>query len=254
MDPKMLELNSPRLNSVRIISSYIKSSIQSSSPSEFIPFVHERDNTGKLILSSSSVILSQPASPNPKKFQNSRKTKVKSIENVAFLTSKYKTSARVSKKANDFAPVGLYNPVAMFDIQSHNKSPVFKHKSYSERKKMMRSSSIDLLDLRDIYTKTMKKVPTVSMEKQLPRDPIKKTLENMDKITIPKVHLPDYLKKFNGLYHVSEFGKSKLFPLPKDTVEKTIVLKEKFSQHMLSLRNINNFYKEYGLTAKWKFE
>lgn len=237
-------LEQPNDNSIKYLSSSLEPKKKSNSK-EFIPFINERDSTGKLIKSnnSNSTLSFSKFSPQIQKKSNQLSVP------VAFYKTTWKSHPRVSKRSNDSIPVGLYNP-KYSDKQSNmkqSKSSRFISESHA------RKSSLDFIDLNAIYSKNKASIPnSINMEKQLPRKilPSKKFSER--NFLIPALNLPDYLKKLKGLYHTGELGKSKIYDIRKDANERTLELKEKLSQHIINLRNINTFYKNYGTTCSWK--
>jgi len=211
---------------------------------DFLPFINERNSTGKLIKSEL---------PNPSftktAFHVSKNPKPsKSHRNVAFFRTISESNARVSKKTNDSLPVGLYNP--HYPDKTHlalSKSSRFLSESHQRR------SSLDYIDLNEVYSKhKVSTQQTINIDKQLSRKISPPSQFSEQSLYIPSVNLPEYLKKLKGLYHVGELSKSKIYDIRKDANERTLELKEKLNQHIANLRNINTFHKNYGTKCSWK--
>lgn len=237
-------LEQPNDCSIKYLSNSLEPKKKNNSK-EFLPFINERDSTGKLLKSnySNSSLNFSKLSPKIKKKDSHLNVP------VAFYKTICTTHSRVSKRSNDHLPVGLYNP-KYSDKQTNmkqSKSTRFISKNHAKK------SSLDFIDLNEIYSKNKASIQSViDMDKQLPRKilPNKKFSER--NFLIPAVNLPDYLKKLKGLYHTGELGKSKIYEIRKDANERTLELKEKLSQHIINLRNINTYYKNYGTTCSWK--
>lgn len=231
------------VSSIKCLSSTLRPK-QNTNSSEFLPFINERTSTGKLI---------KPELPtsclSKKAFHKSKKLKPsKSHQNVAFFKTISKSNARVSKKSNDSLPVGLYNPHYPDRNQlALSKSSRFLSETHQRR------SSLDFLDLNEVYSKNkVSTQQTINMDKQLSRKILPTPQFSDQSLLIPAVNLPEYLKKLKGLYHVGGLSKSKIYDIRKDAYERTVELKEKMNQHIINLRNINTFHKNYGTNCNWK--
>ncbi|OMJ90227.1 hypothetical protein SteCoe_7425 [Stentor coeruleus] len=238
--------NSPGTGSIKSLSKYLQESVPFYDSKSFLPFINERDSTGKLLSSHNNRSSSQI------NLMENRVRKITPIQkpdkrSLAFLTSKEKTSARVSKKSNDFTPVGLYNPTSIYEVQSKKNLPIYKSARFLGVKNQKRASSIDDIDINELCKKNWKKVPSVNIDKQLLRPMFREKSDISEKLMIPRVDLPDYLKKLKGLYHIGEFGKTEIFPLKKETIEMSKALKDRLTQHIFHLRNINSYPKEFGV-------
>lgn len=242
--------STPSLSSVKNLCKHLKDESESYNSKCFLPFVNERDSTGKLITSNTNRSSSMLNLEDNKVRKIARYQKSDN-SNVAFLTSIKKTSARVSKKSNDFTPVGLYNPPSIYEVHSKKSLPISKSVRFLEAKNQKKACSIDMVDMNELYRKNSKKIPSVSIEKQLFRPIFHKKNDISEKLMIPRVDLPEYLKKFKGLYHIGEFSKTDIFPLQKDADEMSNTILKKMTKHMFYLRNITSYYKEFGLNPKW---
>ncbi len=241
----MLRRNSPNhpvSNSIKFLTSTLPSA-ESRNSKDFIPFINERDSTGRL--------LSHHESPESKhKHSKSISAPMQSATkpDIAFLRSKAQISSRVCKKSNDLLPVGIYNPRPYESVHL----PMSKSNRFGHAKKLRRSS-LDYADINEIYTKNKSKPQKlVLMEKQLPRKMIEEHSISEQKFLLPRVVLPEYLDKLKGLYHSGVLAQSKIYNIRKDASERTLELKDRLNQHISSLRNINTFYKKYGIKCAWK--
>ena len=243
------------LSSMKILSKYIKDTVESTDRNYFLPFVYERDNKGKLL-----PIHSDKSQSIIKDFQTKSQCKTefrlmpkrKNISNVAFLSTKTRSTSRVTKKFNDTLPVGLYNPKSIYQIQSTAKLPLFQSAKFSSVETFQRSASIDFIDMNEVFKRNTERIHNINIEKQIPRQKVKNTNNNIDKYLIPRLELPDYLKKFKGLYHIGEIGKSAIFAIPKDCTELSKELNEKIKLHISNLKNIGQNIKDYGLLNRWR--
>lgn len=242
----MLHRSSPKLscdNSIKYLSKSLRSSLDLQNPKDFLPFINERDSTGHLLPPSTF----NSTYSKPFQAEHSKKHR-RGASNVVFFKSKNATSSRVCKKSNNSLPVGLYNPNNLNSIHF----PVSKSSRFLLQKKLRRSS-IDYIDINEAYNKNKSNLKkTVSMDKQLPRNIIEEQVISDQKFLIPRVVLPDYLNKLKGLYHSGALAQSKIYKIRKDATEKTLELKDQINKHMASLRNINTFYKQYGMKCSWK--
>ena len=246
----------PKLNlkSIKNISKYIKDNSEQIETKYFFPFINERDSTGKLL----SLRAKNPEvtiTKVEKTQENKLKTSEKPLNNVAFLSTKIRTSPRVKKKYYDKTPVGLYNPKPAYDVQSTLHFALFKSKKFPSQTFQTRSQSIDYIDISEIYKKNIEKVQSVCIEKQIPRKFKLDTSSSTERfLDMPKLNLPDYLQKYKGLYHIGEFGKSDISVIPKDNFEMGKELGEKLSSHMKKLKNISECIKEYGQMNRWNIK
>lgn len=225
--------------SVKAISKMLRETLQVSNKKMFVPFLNERDQLGRLLASQT---VRRPAED---RCSHKSLNKPKKIANLAFLTSKNKSLPRVSKKSNDTLPVGLYNPKSIYQIQSTQRLPLFKSEKFSSKPSLLRSQSIDYVDFASAYKKKTEHIKVINLSKQLPRYKKKKIQENSVKLMIPRVDLPDYLKRLKGLYHIGELGKSSIYSVPKGAAE-IYALSQKMAVHFNILKRIGNHIKTYG--------
>ena len=244
MEPNKDLRKHPHSNSIKIFSKFLRENYEVTNKSSFIPFLNERDHKGKLLGSQTDRLVDTRR--NSTNLQARLTKKQPNNSNVAFLTTKNKSVPRVIKKINNTLPVGLYNPKILQEIKSSPKLPTFRAEKFSSVKEITRSQSIDYVDMGELFRKNIQRVQEISIAKQLPRHKQKKSTEGIEKFLIPRTELPDYLKKFKGLYHIGELGKSTIYPVPKDFSELSKNLNEKISMHIDTLKNIANYIKTYG--------
>ncbi|CAG9332675.1 unnamed protein product [Blepharisma stoltei] len=206
--------------------------------SSFIPFIHERGDTGKLLSLDPDppcLTLSSRASPEPVLLSHKKKPQKK----VAFLSSSVKTLARTKRKRVNVPEVGYYNPKPAYEIGSKHKIYLPDVPTKRNNLESRKGFSTDYLDMDAIHEHLHGHHGTLSMDKQLARTKTKEDFDLEEKLLrSAKLELPDHLKQFKGLYHVGKFSSQKIDNFPKNFMDVAKDLNENIAKRMEELKNI----------------
>ena len=232
--------------STKHMQSYMHSRASSCiSRNSFVPFVNERDSTGKLLGTEES---------NSRAITIRKSTTSKAIlapkpkrNNVAFLSTLSPSSSRINRAKFSSPPVGCYNPIPTDSIQyikpSHSSSsniPSYTYKIHHGRVQSLNDVNYDVS-----YKSLSKKVRTFSMSKQAARyNPHEESELKSGALESPRLKLPEYLSKYKGMYHTSGLAHLELHRFPRRFMELSKQQEDLIREKITDLRNMETFLRK----------
>jgi hypothetical protein len=186
--------------STHYITDSVQANLTATSSKAFIPFIQERDGIGRLLPSNSVTSL-------PKVRKESDKTDLPlKRQNSAFNSTISKTTRRRHLEIYPSPPIGLYDPKPAYMLTAYPK-PTTKHTSSIRLSKAQRAKkSTDYIDYDRAYEAMKKRVSGFSMQRQLAREKAEHDYEKeRAELYRPAFEMPKHLRKFKGLFHVSDF-------------------------------------------------
>ncbi|CAG9323701.1 unnamed protein product [Blepharisma stoltei] len=206
----------------------------------FIPFVHERGSTGKLL---SSRFLVPENTPRTNLEPGSLP---KTPKKAPFLSSSLKTLPRTKAKWK-IPEVGYYNPKPAYEM-GHTKSMQFlSTPTYRTKISKRNVLSTDLMDMDEIHQRFFKHIKAPSLDKQLSRERQEENNELDEFLKWPPLELPEHLKRFKGMYHLGEFAKNEIYEMPKNFMDVAKEINENINLHMKELKEIQKQMKRKDL-------
>lgn len=202
----------------------------------FIPFVKERDNLGRLLPSLTERSLPRVKQRN-KSVQYNSNTRRSSL---AFNSSTNKTYSRRHIQIYPSPPIGHYQVTP--PLNHNSLSTAIDHQSTGRLKPGHKKAlSVDFLNYDRLYSVKEKHVIGFNMRNQLAREKFENDFEQERKeLYRPQLKLPDHLKKYKGLYHVSDFKPEEGYVIEKDAED----IKERQTTIKATLRSLKDFGKE----------
>eukprot|EP00359_Climacostomum_virens_P005460 CAMPEP_0204909278 /NCGR_PEP_ID=MMETSP1397-20131031/8033_1 /ASSEMBLY_ACC=CAM_ASM_000891 /TAXON_ID=49980 /ORGANISM="Climacostomum Climacostomum virens, Strain Stock W-24" /LENGTH=266 /DNA_ID=CAMNT_0052079057 /DNA_START=685 /DNA_END=1482 /DNA_ORIENTATION=+ len=198
----------------RLTRNLVKSYATSVDIDSFVPFVQERDNVGRLLPSLTERTL-------PKIKRRNKSCQIGSLtqtRNHAFSTTLSKTTSRRHVEIYPRPPIGHYNISPLCLSTSRRRSSVDLQTTGRTSLATKRVSSVDYVDYDKIYSILERKVSTIDLKKQLAREKEDYDFERERReLYRPPLILPDHLKKYKGLYHVSDIKPEEAKVIDKDS-------------------------------------
>lgn len=198
----------------RLTKELVESSRPNLNSEAFVPFVRERDGLGRLL-----PIQSEPTLTKVKLKNKSVQIDLPSQRsNFAFNTTISKTTRRRNIDIFPRPPIGHYNPSDIRQVSKSHRQSVDLTNTGRLTLNHKKTTSVDLLDYDRLYAILERRVSTFNMQNQLARekDDYDFDLERRELYRAPLV-LPEYLKKFKGLYHVSKLKPEEANVIQQDT-------------------------------------
>ncbi|CAG9334065.1 unnamed protein product [Blepharisma stoltei] len=206
--------------------------------SSFIPFIHERGDTGKLLPPDPDpVILPRSLRVSPEPILRSNKKE--SPKGIAFLSTSNKTLPRTKRKRYNIPEPGYYNPKPAYEIG--NKHSIYLSNTPTKRNQLEKRNALstDYLDMDAIHEHLHGHHGTLSMDKQLARMKTKEDYDLDEKmLKSAKMELPEHLKQFKGLYHIGKISSQKVDNFPKNFMDVAKDLNENIAKRMDELKKI----------------
>lgn len=232
--------------STKYMQSYMHSRTSScTSRNSFVPFVNERDSTGKLLGTeeSNSRVTTVRKSTTSNQILPSKPKR----SNVAFLSTLPPSSSRIKRAKLSSPPVGCYNPIPSDSIQyikpSHSSS--YNIRSHTSKIHHGRVQSLNDVNYNVSYKSIGKKVRTFSMAKQAARYNTHEEFKlNSGILENPGLNLPEYLSKYKGMYHTSSLAKLELYRFPRKFMELSRQQEDLIREKITELRNMETFLKK----------
>jgi hypothetical protein len=226
--------------------SYMHSRASSStSRNLFVPFVNERDSTGKLLVTEESncraITLGKGTTSN-----KILATKPKR-NNVAFLSTLSPSCSRINRAKFSSPSVGFYNPIAADSIRYIKSFNSCSSKIKSDGSKIYHGRVKSLNEVRyDVSCKSLgKKVRTFSFAKQLARhDAHEESNPKSGTLDSPRINLPEYLSKYKGMYHTSELAHLELYRFPRKFMELSKRQEDLIREKITELRKMEAFLRK----------
>lgn len=239
--------------STKHIQTYLHSRSNSlTSRNSFVPFVNERDATGKLLkkdqTKSNPVITKKHASSQEILSKKSNYSNLSNTRNVAFLSAVQPNKSRIKRNRYPSPPVGLYHPQETESTRNTKRTSFMKGNSDSSNTQYVRVASLDRVDHETGNKNLTRRVQGFSMSKQIARN--KPEDCKYDDWQKPKVILPEHLSKYKGMYHQSGFAQLSIEKFPKKFMEiskkQEDLIKQKLTELRemeMSLKKKSNWYK-----------
>lgn len=210
-------LASPLKNSytTRNIRSSVQTSLNFQQLEGFVPFVQERDGIGRLLPS-----LSEPSLAKSRLKERVVKTTPKLTRtSTAFSSTVMKTRSRRRKEIYPVPPLGLYDPKPTYQLQ-HSRKNLKTSKTHRFASWSSHTQSPFYMNYDQVYSILNKRISGFSMQRQLAREKAEHDYDNeRAELYRPVLKMPDHLKKFNGLFHVSAMKAEDSNTLKKDAAE-----------------------------------
>ena len=161
----------------------------------FIPFVNERDATGKLLWR--TLLTDEPFRPHPPAITTPRHSK----PNAVFFRTADTTSPKLKRARYVSPPIGFYDvgqrPLTI-QKKRLNTAAVIQHSQ-----QMSRARSTDFLNIDEVFRRVDKHVSVVDMARVTARARAQVMTEEEKWLLAPKFELPEHLRKYKGFYDVS---------------------------------------------------
>lgn len=184
------------------INSSVKADLRSLPIKSFVPFVQERDGVGRMLPSLSENTLKKTKVKEPITSHSPPLTRRNS---AAFSSTVAKTTSRRQKEIYPSPPIGLYDPTPAYQITAHAKVATKTSNTGRFTNRHRQTQSIDFVDYNQAYKTVGKRVSGFSMQHQLAREKVEYDYEKeRAELYRPGLKLPDHLKKFKGLFHISD--------------------------------------------------
>jgi hypothetical protein len=232
--------------STKHMQSYMHSRASSStSRNFFVPFVNERDSTGKLLGTEESD--SRAITLRKSTTSNEILTIKPKRNNVAFLSTLSPSSSRIKRKKFCSPSVGFYNPIPTDSIQYIKPSHSYSSNMKSHGSKIYHGRVKSLNEVNyDVSCKSLgKKVRTFSFAKQLARhDAHEESNLKSGTLDSPRIKLPEYLSKYKGMYHRSDLAHLELYRFPRRFMELSKRQEDLIREKITELRKMEAFLRK----------
>eukprot|EP00359_Climacostomum_virens_P003488 CAMPEP_0204910320 /NCGR_PEP_ID=MMETSP1397-20131031/8869_1 /ASSEMBLY_ACC=CAM_ASM_000891 /TAXON_ID=49980 /ORGANISM="Climacostomum Climacostomum virens, Strain Stock W-24" /LENGTH=188 /DNA_ID=CAMNT_0052080443 /DNA_START=174 /DNA_END=740 /DNA_ORIENTATION=+ len=129
------------------------------------------------------------------------------LSSTAFYSTLNKTKSRRQKQIYPSPPLGTYDPTPSYLLTAHQKPFAKISKTDRFANSHRQTQSTDYLDYERVYRMMEKRVSGFSMQRQLARERAEYDYEKeRAELYRPALQLPEHLRKFKGLFHVSDFA------------------------------------------------
>jgi hypothetical protein len=221
--------------SAHYINDSVQVSISATSSKAFIPFIQERDGIGRLLPSNSVSCI-------PKVRRETHKTDLPfRRQNSAFNTTISKTTRRRHRETYPSPPIGLYDPRPAFTLAAYPKLNTKHSSSIRFSKGISQDKSTDLIDYDRAFQSMQKRVSGFSMQLQRAREKAEHGYEKeRAELCRSAFEMPEHLKKFKGLFHVSDLQPEDTKVMKRDSDE----IKAKVSTVQSTITGLKDFSKE----------
>lgn len=221
--------------SAHCIPDSVQVSMSAASSKAFIPFIQERDGIGRLLPSNSVTCI-------PKVRMETHKTDLPfRRQNSAFNTTISKTTRRRHRETYPSPPIGLYDPKPAFMLAAYPKLNTKHSSSVRFSKGPSQDKSTDFIDYDRAYQSMQKRVSGFSMQLQRAREKAQHGYEKeRAELSRSAFEMPEHLKKFKGLFHVSDLQPEDTKVMKRDSED----IKAKVSTVQSTITGLKDFGKD----------